>query len=283
MQASELRAPRTLAPSTLDVAREGFVGPPRGILREAGEMARFILQALLEMRGVWVYTAEILRQIGILVVGSGLIIFAMEFLVGLMCGTEATYVLRGYGASAYSGVFTAWCSVREMAPYMWGYIVAAKIGCGLVAEIGSMRINNEISAMESLGLNPMRYVVATRLAAAWLAFPFLYIVGLAFHMLANFVVIIVQIGEVSQGGWQSIHWAFMNPQDILFSEIKIMAMGTAIVLVGMYYGYRASGGPVGVGAATAKSMILNLILIHVIGSLGTMIFWGLSPSSPVGG
>jgi phospholipid/cholesterol/gamma-HCH transport system permease protein len=111
----------------------------------------------------------------------------------------------------------------------------------------------------------------------------MYIVALAFHMLANYVVIILQIGEVSRGGWETIHWAFMSPQDILFSEIKIMAMGTTIVLVGMYYGYRASGGPVGVGTATAKSMILNLILIHIIGSLGTMIFWGLSPSSPVGG
>jgi phospholipid/cholesterol/gamma-HCH transport system permease protein len=283
MEASTVRAPRPLASSTFDVAREGFVGPVRGVLTEAGEMGRFIYLALLELRGVWRYSAEILRQVGILITGSAVVIVGMESLVGLMCGTEANYVLRGYGATAYSGVFTAWCSVREMAPYMWGYIVAAKIGCGLVAEIGSMRINNEIAAMESLGINPMRYVVATRLVAAWLAFPFIYLVGLAFHMLANYVVIILQIGEVSQGGWEAIHWAFMSPPDIFYSEMKIMAMGTAIVLVAMYSGYRAQGGPVGVGTATAKSMILNLILIHIIGSVGTMIFWGLSPSSPVGG
>jgi phospholipid/cholesterol/gamma-HCH transport system permease protein len=129
----------------------------------------------------------------------------------------------------------------------------------------------------------MRYLIATRLIAAWLTFPFMYIIGLAFHFLANYLIIVVQIHEVSQGGWEMIHWSFQNPADILFSEIKIMAMGTAIVLVGMYYGYRASGGPVGVGTATARSMILNLILVHVIGSLGTMVFWGLTPNAPVGG
>jgi phospholipid/cholesterol/gamma-HCH transport system permease protein len=207
----------------------------------------------------------------------------MEFIMGLECGIEANYVLRGYGASIYSGVFTAWCAVREMAPYMWGYILSAKVGCGLVAELGSMRINDEIDAMETIGLNPMRYLIATRLVAAWMTFPFIYIVGLAMHFLANYVIIVVQIGEVSQGGWELIHWGFQNPLDIFYSEMKIMVMGTLIVLVGMYYGYRAKGGPVGVGAATAKSMILNLILVHIVGSLFTMLFWGLHPNAPIGG
>lgn len=257
--------------------------PVTGILREAGDMAAFMGRAIVEVPGAFRYSAEILRQAGILIVGSAAIIWFMQFIMGLECGIEANYVLRGYGATIYSGVFTAWCAVREMAPYMWGYILAAKIGCGLVAEIGSMRINDEIDAMESIGLNPMRYLIATRLIAAWLTFPAIYLVGLTFHFLANYLVIVVQIGEVSQGGWEMIHWTFQNPADILFSEIKIMAMGTAIVLVGMYYGYRARGGPVGVGTATARSMILNLILIHIIGSLGTMVFWGLNPNAPIGG
>lgn len=262
---------------------EGIAGPVRGLLNEAGAMAAFSGRAVLELRGVFRYTSEILRQAGILITGSMAVVCLMQFVMGMECGTEANYVLRGYGASAYSGVFTAWCGIREMGPYMWGYIISAKVGCGLVAELGSMRINNEFDAMESLGLNPMRYVVATRLVAAWLAFPFIYLVALAFHNLADYVIIVGQIKEVSQGGWEGVHWAFMQPQDILFSEIKIMVMGTAIVLVAMYYGYTARGGPVGVGTATAKSMILNLVIVHIIGSVFTMVFWGLNPSSPVGG
>lgn len=263
--------------------REGLAGPVRGTLKEAGEIGAFALRAIFELRGVFRYSAEILRQAGILITGSLVVIAVMQFVIGMMCATEANYVLRGYGATAYSGVFTAWCAVREMAPYMWGYIVSAKIGCGLVAELGSMRINNEFDAMESLGINPMRYVVATRLMACIIVFPFMYLIGLMFHFIANQIVITQQIKEVSTGGWEGVHWAFIRPMDVLYSEIKIMAMGICIVLVGMYYGYSARGGPVGVGTATARSMILNLVLIHVIGSVLTMVFWGLNPASPVGG
>ena len=76
---------------------------------------------------------------------------------------------------------------------------------------------------------------------------------------------------------------FQNPPDLLFSVIKGMVMSTAIVLVGCYYGYHASGGPVGVGSATAKSMVLNIVLVHLIGMLGTQVFWGANPRAPIGG
>ena len=289
MEASTTRHPRERAgaggsgePTTREFGRN-LADPLRNQLVELGQMAVFFGRTLVELRGVWRYTSEILRQAGILIVGSAAVIWFMEFVMGAECGLEANYVLRGYGATIYSGVFTAWCANREMAPYMWGYIVSAKIGCGLVAEIGAMRINEEIDAMEATGLNPMRYIIATRLVAAWLALPLIYIVGLAIHQLADYVIVVQQLGEVSQGGWELIHWAFQDPKDLLFSEIKAMTMATAIVMVGMYYGYHASGGPVGVGTATAKSMILNLILVHIIGSLFTMVFWGLNPRGPVGG
>jgi len=285
MEASAYRMPRgaAKAPSPGSRLAKGLADPLRNSVAEAGNMGRFFLQALAQVPGVWRYTAEVMRQAGILIVGSAAVIWFMEFVMGAECATEANYVLRGYGATIYSGVFTAWCSNREMGPYMWGYIVSAKIGCGLVAEIGSMRINEELDAMEAQGLNPMRYVVATRLVAAWLTFPLIYLVGLTLHQLADYIIIVKQIGEVSQGGWELIHWAFQDPMDLLYGQIKIMAMGTAIVLVAMYYGYHARGGPVGVGTATARSMILNLILVHIIGSLGTMIFWGLNPRGPIGG
>lgn len=286
MEASSVRLPRNRRPQQPShgsrLAR-GLAGPLRDSVAEAGNMARFFGRALAEVPGVWRYSAEVMRQAGILIVGSAAVIWFMEFVMGAQCATEANYVLRGYGATIYSGVFTAWCSNREMGPYMWGYIVSAKIGCGLVAEIGSMRINEELDAMEAQGLNPMRYVVATRLVAAWLTFPLIYLVGLTLHELANYVIIVRQIGEVSQGGWELIHWAFQDPVDLLYGQAKIMAMGTAIVLVAMYYGYNARGGPVGVGTATARSMILNLVLVHIIGSLGTMVFWGLNPRGPIGG
>ena len=76
---------------------------------------------------------------------------------------------------------------------------------------------------------------------------------------------------------------FQNPPDLLYSLIKSMSMATVIVLVGCYYGYNAGGGPVGVGTATAKSMVLNIVLVHLVGMIGTQLFWGANPRAPIGG
>jgi phospholipid/cholesterol/gamma-HCH transport system permease protein len=288
MEASAFRAPRlrselVAGPSLGQQVSEGFWGPVRGVLNEAYEIGSFFGRTLLELRGVWRYTAEILRQIGILITGSALIIVFMTFVMGVECGLEANYVLRGYGATAYSGVFTSYCAIREMVPYMWGYILSAKVGCGLAAEMGSMRIQEEIDALESIGLNPIRFLVATRLVACWIVFPFVYMMALGTEFLANYVIIVMQIKEVSSGAWQTVHWEFSTPLDFVYSFTRMMIESTVIVTLAMFYGFNASGGPVGVGRATAKSMILNLILIHLIGAGCTMLFWGLNPNAPVGG
>ena len=82
----------------------------------------------------------------------------MVFILGLSCGIEAAYLNRQYGAPAYAGVFTAWCDLREMVPYMFGYIMAAKVGTGIVAELGAMRINEEIDALEVIGVRPITFL-----------------------------------------------------------------------------------------------------------------------------
>ena len=187
------------------------------------------------------------------------------------------------GAPAYAGVFSAWCDLREMVPYMFGYIMAAKVGTGIVAELGAMRINEEIDALEVMGVRPITFLAATRLLAAWMVLPFIYIAAVGVGFFASYLAVVEQIGEVSSGGYSLIFWMFQNPPDLLFSVIKGMAMATAIVAVGCYYGYTASGGPVGVGQATAKSMILNMVLVHLIGMMGSQIFWGANPRAPIGG
>ena len=167
--------------------------------------------------------------------------------MGLQCGIEGAYFNRTVGAPAYAGVFTAWCDLREMVPYMFGYIMAAKVGTGIVAELGAMRINEEIDALEVIGVRPITFLAATRLLAAWMVLPFVYLSAVGVGFFASYLAVVKQIGEVSSGGYFLIFWMFQNPPDLLFSVIKGMAMATAIVAVGCYYGYTASGGPVGVG------------------------------------
>jgi phospholipid/cholesterol/gamma-HCH transport system permease protein len=253
----------------------------KSVLESVGDIAIFSGKIIRQLPSVRKYGTEVLHQAGILILSSGIIIWMMQFVVGAMCGTEAAYTLKQIGAPLYSGVFNAWCGIREMAPYMWGYIFAAKIGCGFVAEIGSMRISDEVDALEVMGIDSRTYLIGSRVLATWVAMPFLYTIGLGIMYLAEYLVTVVELGGVSNGGYLYIFWLYQNPPDFLYSMCKIMAMGTVITFVGCYYGFTSSGGSVGVGKNTAKSMMLNMVLIHIVGLCGTQLFWGLTPNAPI--
>jgi phospholipid/cholesterol/gamma-HCH transport system permease protein len=146
-----------------------------------------------------------------------------------------------------------------------------------------MRITDEIDALEVMGISSLTFLCATRLLASLMVLPFMYICAVGAGFFASYIAVVQQIGEVSSGGYFLIFWMFQNPPDLLFSLIKGMAMAVVIVIVGCYYGYTASGGPVGVGTATAKSMVVNTVGVHIIGMIGTQIFWGANPRAPIGG
>jgi phospholipid/cholesterol/gamma-HCH transport system permease protein len=258
---------------------------PRGWLEAFGEIGRFGLRvaALVYSGRVLRFFGESIRQAGILILGSALIIWAFVFILGLQCGIQGAYFFRAQGVPQYAGLFAAWCDLREALPYAFGYILSAKVGTGIVAELGAMRISDEIDALEVMGVPPVTFLCATRLLAAWIALPFLYLVSIGVMYLASYFAVVKQVADVSSGGYTLIFWMFQDPTDLLFSLIKGMAMATVIVLVGCYYGYTASGGPVGVGTATAKSMVFNIVAVHILGMLGTVIFWGANPRAPIGG
>jgi phospholipid/cholesterol/gamma-HCH transport system permease protein len=228
-----------------------WLAVPRDWISSFGEIAKFCGRVLGQVFGLRVFRffGEALRQAGILVLSSTLVIWGLVFIIGLQCGIEGAYFNRSV----------------------------------IVAELGSMRISDEIDALEVMGIDSMVFLCATRLLAAWLVLPFMYIAAVGAGFFASYLAVVQQIGEVSSGGFFLVFWMFQNPPDLLYSVLKGMFMATAIVLVGCYYGYNASGGPVGVGTATAKSMVMNIVLVHLIGMLGTQLFWGANPRAPIGG
>jgi phospholipid/cholesterol/gamma-HCH transport system permease protein len=259
---------------------------PREWLAATGEIVRFTSDMIGDVWSLRVFRffGETLRQAGILILYSTLVIWSLVFITGLgPCGIEAAYFNQSVGAPTYSGVFAAWCNLREAVPYAFGYMMSAKVGTGIVAELGAMRISEEIDALEVMGVDSMLFLCATRLLAGWIVLPFMYISAIGVAFLASYIAVVHQIGYVSSGGYLLIFWQFQNAPDLLFSLIKGMVMATGIVIVGCYYGYTASGGPVGVGRATAKSMVLNLVLVTLVGMLGTQLFWGANPRAPIGG
>jgi phospholipid/cholesterol/gamma-HCH transport system permease protein len=263
-----------------------MLGLPREWLSSSGEIFGFTSEILRHVFSgkVLKFFGETLRQAGILIVGSTLVIWALVFITGLgTCGIQAAYFNQSVNAPTYSGVYAAWCNLREAVPYAFGYMMSAKVGTGIVAELGAMRISEEIDALQVMGIDGVTFLCATRLLAAWIVLPFMYLVAIGVGFAASYLAIVKQLGFVSEGGFLLIFWEFQNPGDLLFSVIKGMTMATVIVLVACYYGYHASGGPVGVGTATAKSMVLNIVLVTLIGMMGTQIFWGGNPRAPIGG
>src|SRR5437588_8378496 len=131
----------------------------RDWVQACGEIAKFVAQVFRDIFGLRVFRffGEALRQAGILIVGSTLVIWGLVFISGLECGIEGAYLDRAIGVPAYAGVFAAWCDLREIVPLAFGYMMAAKVGTGIVAELGSMRISDEIDALEVMGISGMTF------------------------------------------------------------------------------------------------------------------------------
>ena len=252
-------------------------------LRELGDIAGFSGRALVDTPRATRYFAEVLRQTSILITGSALVLLGMMVVIGGECALFFVYLTRPLGGTDFTGFFEVPCGIREVFPYMFGYVFAAKVGCGLVAEIGSMRISDEIDALESVGMDPMRYVVGTRILAVLLFTPLVYACCILAGLMGGWLVAVLQIGELTSSRYFNGYWTSQGLADNLVSLLKIMSMAVAIALVGIYYGYKARGGPVGVGNAVARSMFLNMILVHVIGAFWSQVFYSRGAGFPFGG
>ena len=184
-------------------------------LGSTGEIARFGSNVVRDVWGLRVFRffGETLRQSGILIISSTLVIWGLVFIVGLgTCGIEGAYFTQAQGAPGYAGVYTAWCDLREAVPYVFGYMMAAKVGTGIVAELGAMRISDEIDVLEVMGVDSMTFLCATRLLAAWLVLPFMYVGAIGVGHLGPWIAVVVhQVASVSSGGYFLIFWEFTEP------------------------------------------------------------------------
>src|SRR5689334_25405732 len=168
-----------------------MVAVAKGWIESFGEIAKFSGKVLGQVYGLRVFRffGEALRQSGILILSSTLVIWGLVFITGLQCGIEGAYFDRANGVPAYAGVFAAWCDLRELVPLVFGYMMAAKVGTGIVAELGSMRISDEIDALEVMGISGMRFLCATRLLAALMVLPFVYLASIGAGFFASYLVV----------------------------------------------------------------------------------------------
>ena len=247
-----------------------------------GKIVLFATTALTAIPRSLRYTQEVWWYAAFLAVSSTPVALVITYFSGSECSVEAYYSLHQLGgAESLAGVFNALCDMREITPLFFGFAIGAKVGCGIVAELGTMRINEEIDALETMGVPSIPYLVSTRMLAALLVMPLMYVLALATSFLASWIVQHFQIGLVSDGIYFSYFWRYTNLTDLIYSLIKAVAFAFTIVCVAVYYGYHVTGGAVGIGKAVAKTMAVSLVMTVVLNAVFTQLFWGVNPNLPI--
>ncbi|MFF5258386.1 ABC transporter permease [Actinomadura viridis] len=219
--------------------------------------------------------SDITVGVGALVIGGGMIfvISTMSLATGAMVGLQGYPGLERIGAEAFTGLVASYSNVREVTPIIAGVALVAQVGTGFTAEIGAMRISEEIDALEVMGINSLAYLVCTRVAAGVIALVPLYLVSLFMAFFATRFITIEYFG-LSPGIYDYYFHLYLPPIDVFYSVIKVAVFAFIIMFVHCYRGYYAAGGPVGVGVAAGRAIRESTILMILMNLVLSYIFWG---------
>jgi phospholipid/cholesterol/gamma-HCH transport system permease protein len=219
--------------------------------------------------------SDIVAGPGFIAAGAGMVfvLAATSASVGAEIGIQAFKNLQVIGAQAFTGLVASFINVREIAPLIYAVALAAQVGAGFTAEIGAMRISDEIDALEVMGVPSVTYLVCTRVIAMVLTFLPLYIIGLFVSFLAA-QVLVTRVFGMSPGLYAYYFHLFLPPIDVVFSIVKVLIFTVLITLIHCYYGYYASGGPVGVGLAVGKAIRVTIVVVVMVNLLLSFLFWG---------
>jgi phospholipid/cholesterol/gamma-HCH transport system permease protein len=212
---------------------------------------------------------------GALIVGGGMIfvIFSMSFFTGTEVGLQGFKGLEQIGAQAFTGLVGSFANTREVTPLIAGVAFAAQVGAGFTAELGAMRISDEIDALEVMSVPSKPYLVATRVTAALIAIIPLYLISLFASFFATKLVTTEFFG-LSSGIYEYYFRLYLPFIDVVFSLIKAMIFAIVVALIHCYYGYYASGGPAGVGVAVGRAIRLSIVVVVVLNFVLSLLFWG---------
>ncbi len=238
-------------------------------------IVRALPKALRYPREILVLMSDITLGSGALVVGGGMffVVVSIAFFTGTEVGLEGFNGLQQIGADAFTGVITALANTREITPLVAGVALAAQVGAGFTAQLGAMRISDEIDALEVMGVNSVVYLVATRVWAALVTMIPLYLAALFASYLASELVVTKFFG-LSPGTYQHYFRLYLPPLDIFYSFLKAMIFAVLVTFVHCYYGYTATGGPAGVGVAAGRAIRLSIILVVVVNLFMSLILFG---------
>lgn len=215
---------------------------------------------------------------GSLIVDGGVVslMFFLGVAVGAVVAIQAFMAFDLLGFGALTGIIGSFGNVRVIAPIITGIGFAAQAGCRMTAEIGAMRISEEIDATESMGLQAIPFVVGTRLIGSMLIVIPGYLMALVISFFTGGLIIKTFHSQPS-GTYDHYFSQFLSVPDLLASVLKAVIFCAVVTMIHCYYGYFASGGPAGVGSASGQAIRASLVAIVVLNFLMTVAIWGLSP------
>ena len=260
---------------------------PARLLVEVGQMVWFALTAVAQIPfAVQRYRGELLRLIAQIGMGTGAmaVVGGSVAFVSFITLTRGSLVaIQGYaslgniGFEVFTGFVAAMVNVRFVAPVAAGHALAATVGAGATAELGAMRISEEIDALEVMSIRSIAFLVSTRMMASFVVIIPLYALGVTVAFLSQPVTTVFLYGQ-SAGTYDHYFHTFLRPNDVGWSFMEVIIIAVVVMTTHCYYGYTASGGPVGVGEAVGRSMRLSLSTVVVVVVLTAMAVYGKNPN-----
>jgi phospholipid/cholesterol/gamma-HCH transport system permease protein len=237
------------------------------------------------------YKKEVLRLLAEVSFGRGAlavvggtvgVIAFLSFFTGTEVGLQGYAALNQLGTSNFVAFLSAYFNTREIAPLVAGLALSATVGAGFTAQLGAMRISEEVDALEVMGVPSLPFLVTTRMIAGFMAVVPLYVIGLLSSYLAARTITTGFHGQ-SAGTYDHYFHQYLPPVDVLWSFGKVIAFAVLIILVHCYYGYHAKGGPAGVGVAVGRAVRTSIVAINVLDFFLSLAIWGANTTVRIAG
>lgn len=237
------------------------------------------------------YKREVLRLLAEVSLGAGAlaviggtvgVIAFLTFFTGTEVGLQGYAALNQLGAANFTAFISAYFNTREIAPLVTGLALAATVGCSFTAQLGAMRISEEVDALEVMGIPSLPFLVTTRMIAGFIAVIPLYVVGLLSSYFAARFIATTYHGQ-STGTYDHYFHQFLPPIDILYSFGKVLVFAVVIILIHCFYGYYAKGGPAGVGVAVGRAVRTSIVAINIVDFFLSLAIWGATTTVRIAG
>ncbi len=257
-----------------------------------GQSMRFHAKVLFTIPStIRAYPREILRLLSEVSFGTGAlaviggtigVMVGMTLFVGTVVGMQGYAALDQIGTATLNGFISAYFNTREIAPLVAALALSATVGSGFTAQLGAMRINEEVDALDVMAISSLRFLVTTRVIAGFIAIIPLYVIGLLTSYAGARLVTVYLHGQ-SAGTYDHYFNLFLPPIDILLSFVKVLIFAVLIILIHCRLGFTATGGPAGVGMAVGTAVRRSIVTVAVLDLVLSMALWGTSTTVRIAG